>query len=95
MQTNQSTANAASYKSSDLQVAKASGTATKSFTMAHSMGLVRITLGTKQVNTTYTDYVNNEATDGITNSTKITITASNAFTGNIPYSHKSWLYAWR
>ncbi len=92
MQTNQSTANAASYKSSDLQVAKASGTATKSFTMAHSMGLVRITLGTKQVNTTYTDYVNNEATDGITNSTKITITASNAFTGNIPYSHTDGKY---
>ena len=92
VQTNQSTANAASYKSSDLQVAKASGTATKSFTMAHSMGLVRITLGTKQVNTTYTDYVNNEATDGITNSTKITITASNAFTGNIPYSHTDGKY---
>ncbi len=92
VQTNQSTANAASYKLSDLQVAKASGTATKSFTMAHSMGLVRITLGTKQVNTTYTDYVNNEATDGITNSTKITITASNAFTGNIPYSHTDGKY---
>ena len=90
--TDQSTSNAASYKSSDLQVAKASGTATKSFTMAHSMGLVRITLGTKQVNTTYTDYVNNEATDGITNSTKITITASNAFTGSIPYSHTDGKY---
>ena len=76
------------HKAQDLQVAKYSS----GFAMAHKMGLISISLGTKQVNTTYTDYVNNEATDGITNSTKITITASDVFSGNLPYSYTDGKY---
>jgi len=76
-------------KAQDLQTAKISETV---FTMAHQMGLVKICLGTKSVKTTYTDYVNNESTDGFTNSTIIKIIASNVFTGNIPLSHANEYY---
>ena len=97
MQTNQSTANAASYKSSDLQVAKASGTATKSFTMGHKMGLLTAAISTAATSVDNVITYDGNSWNGSTwtSSTKTTLSyyISRTFTStNKPYVASNTLY---
>ena len=90
MQANQNSTGASTYvagssnfRASDLQVAKLA----TNFAMVHKMGLVRLNPTTKSVATTLT-YTYDKADGGYTSSTSgtSTITASNDFTGNKPYT---------
>ena len=67
---------AALFKAQDLQVAKYNS----GFAMSHRMGLCSITLGTKNLYSKYTNYVNSDKTSGYSGtSTSKTITASANF----------------
>ena len=78
------------YKGSDLQLGMISAGATPTVTMTHKMGLVRLNPTTKSVANKLT-YTYNQANGSYTSSTSgsATITASNDFTGNKPYTVSS------
>ena len=88
MENDQQTATA--YKGSDLQLGMISAGATPTVTMTHKMGLVRLNPTTKSVANKLT-YTYNQANGSYTSSTSgsATITASNDFTGNKPYTVSS------
>ena len=83
-------------KKSDLQIAAvtATGSATKAFSMAHQMGLAKVTLGSKSVPTIqyYTVSGTNTETKGTTEGTT-TVTASSTFTGNTMFISGTTCYA--
>ena len=70
-----------------------SGTTTRSFTMAHKMGLAAINLKSKNVVTekTYT-FNGNSPTITNSNSTQVSVTASSNFDTNIPYVYNNVRY---
>ncbi len=78
------------YKGSDLQLGMILAGATPTVTMTHKMGLVRLNPTTKSVANKLT-YTYNQANGSYTSSTSgsATITASNDFTGNKPYTVSS------
>ncbi len=80
----------ANYKTSDLQFSKASS-ASPSFTMVHKMGLVKLNPTTKSVSNKLT-YTYNQANGSYTSDPTgtATVTASNDFTGNKPYSSSGY-----
>ncbi len=84
--TNQNTA----FRSNDLQVAKASGAA-PSFSMAHKMGLVKMTMGTATVVNTIT-YDGNTSTEKYRSSTTTSTTALAVFDNFTPLTSSSTYY---
>lgn len=72
-------------RQNDLQVGKASGTSTKTFAMSHKMGLAVITLEVKNVPTEQYFNSGGSIMSGYTDGTTTSVTASNIFSGNLPY----------
>jgi len=82
-------------KASDLQIAGiTTSSVTKAFSMAHQMGLAKVTLGSKSVPTIqyYTVSGTNTETIGTTEGTT-TVTASSTFTGNTMFVSGTTCYA--
>jgi len=85
----QSATDLSNFKKCDLQGGALSGTNKDeddklSIPMGHKMGLAIITLGTKNVYQTYTQYIPSTGGTSGGSGSKI-ITASNKFSGNVPY----------